>query len=51
LSERRFDAVVTALEMPRLDGFQPIAWPVAAVTACLSQREDSEPPVGESKPR
>lgn len=25
LSERRFDAVVTALEMPRLDGFQLIA--------------------------
>ena len=25
LGERRFDAVVTALEMPRLDGFQLIA--------------------------
>ena len=25
LSERRFDAVVTALEMPRLDGYQLIA--------------------------
>jgi len=95
LSERRFDAVVTALEMPRLDGFQLIArirreatlhglpiivlssrtsqaardralaaganvfLPksrhrrslVAAVTACLRQREDSEPPVGEDEQR
>jgi chemotaxis protein histidine kinase CheA/ActR/RegA family two-component response regulator len=91
LSERRFDAVVTALEMPRLDGYQLIArirreatlrglpivvlssrtsqgardrvlaaganvfLPksrhrrslVAAVTACLNQREDGEPPAGE----
>ena len=95
LGERRFDAVVTALEMPRLDGFQLIArirreatlrglpiivlssrtsqaardrvlaaganvfLPksrhrrslVAAVTACLRQREDSEPPTGEPQPR
>jgi chemosensory pili system protein ChpA (sensor histidine kinase/response regulator) len=95
LSERRFDAVVTALEMPRLDGFQLIArirreatlrglpiivlssrtsqaardralaadanvfLPksrhrrslVAAVTACLQQREDNEPPVGEDEQR
>jgi DNA-binding response OmpR family regulator len=91
LSERRFDAVVTALAMPRLDGFQLIArirreatlhglpiivlssrtsegardralaaganvfLPksrhrrslVAAVAACLSQREDGEAPTGE----
>jgi CheY-like chemotaxis protein len=95
LSERRFDAVVTALEMPRLDGFQLIArirreatlhglpiivlssrtsqaardralaaganvfLPksrhrrslVAAVTACLNQREDGEPPAGENARR
>ena len=95
LGERRFDAVVTALEMPRLDGFQLISrirreatlrglpiivlssrtsqdardrvlaaganvfLPkcrhrrslVAAVTACLRQREDSEPPTGEPQPR
>jgi len=91
LSERRFDAVVTALEMPRLDGFQLIArirreatlrglpiivlssrtsqaardralaaganvfLPksrhrrslVAAVAACLQQREDGEHPAGQ----
>ena len=91
LGERRFDAVVTALEMPRLDGFQLITrirreatlrglpiivlssrtsqaardralaaganvfLPksrhrrslVAAVTSCLLQREDGEPPAGE----
>jgi DNA-binding response OmpR family regulator len=88
---RHFDAVVTALEMLRLDGFQPITrirreatlrglpiivmssrtsrgardhalaadanvfLPksrhrrnlVAAVTACLNQREDGETPTGE----
>ena len=95
LSERRFDAVVTALEMPRLDGFELITrirreatlrglpiivlssrtsqaardralaaganvfLPksrhrrslVAAVTACLQQREDNEPQVGEDEQR